>query len=232
MSNRIGRGILDIPQPSTVVVAVTNNTVVQWGEVSSKIGEDFDTHLRELGATVNYSGNSEFDVTKWDAGDTVNMVYGVSITEIPAGATIDSAILRLKTFTSGNVNGTSAFTIGVYRISTPPANIDFSTMTWNVSSTGNNWTSPGAWADLSPLTALSSVGVGPVTETWFEWDVTSGLAAAHSENPSLTRLNLLLERNDIVEHQSAGSYIGQARKFYGDTGTDGSRPELIITYTI
>lgn len=218
--------------PVTSTVAVTKNTVVQWGAVDAIVGEDYDTHIRELGPTTNYSGNSQFDVTKWAAGDAVNMIYGVSLTEIPAGASIDSAILRLKTYKSGNPNGTEAFTIGAYRISTNPANIDFSTMTWNQSSTGNNWTVPGAWGDLSPTTSLDSVGVGPVKSTWFEWDITAGLSAAHSENPTSTTLNILLERNDIFEHQTADSYIGQARRFHGDTSTDGSRPEIIITFTV
>ena len=167
-------------------------------------------------ATTNYYPNNYFDVTKWDAGDTVNtLLLFDGVSGIPSNAIIKSASLRLKTYGSGSVNGNLAFKVGAYGVN-PPSGLLLSETTWNVAATGVPWTTPGAWGDLYDTSADMYQGVDTTADTWYEWDVTDYFTAAKNTSPSLISGVILLERADINEHAHADSYVGQTRRFHSE----------------
>lgn len=215
-----------------LTVAVTENSIVQWGSVDSVVGFSADTVIDSSNPDTNFWSGSDYYVDKWETDNTINYIWMVGgVTEIPPGATIVDARLRLKTHTSGSANGDDSFIIGVYGI-LPPGGIEPSQMTWNDAATGIPWTVPGAWGDLIDPVGSDYVGVGVEGDTWHEWDVTELVQLALDDNPTNMSGAFLLERADINEHGHATSYVGQTRRFWHDTGTDGSRPELIIGYAV
>lgn len=213
-------------------IAVTENSIVQWGSVDSVVGFSADTVIDSSNPDTNFWSGSDYYVDKWETGNTINYIWMVGgITEIPPGATIVDARLRLRTHSSGSANGDDSFIIGVYGI-LPPGGIEPSQITWNDAATGIPWTVPGAWGDLINPVGSDYVGVGTAANTWHEWDVTELVQLALADNPTNMSGAFLLERADINEHGHATSYVGQTRRFWPDTGTDGSRPELIIRYVV
>lgn len=224
-----GNEITDDP---VFTVAVTENTTVQWGAVDSTAGVLASAMINSNNATTNYYPNNYFDVTKWDVGDTVNtLLLFDGVSGIPSNATIKSASLRLKTYGSGSVNGNLTFKVGAYGTAPPPRFL-LAESTWDDAATGVPWTTPGAWGDLYDTSADMYQGVNTTANTWYEWDITDYVTAAHTASPSSMSGVILLERADINEHGHADSYVGQTRRFRSEISTDGSRPELIIRYTV
>ena len=203
-----------------IEIVSDNTTGVGTGTYS---GVD-DNGLQELSPTTNNGSAASFYVSKYSTGDFQNGVLKFTgLSNIPTNATVTSVTIGLYVIESG----------------TNTQNLDFRRLlrdwveaeaTWNIYSTGNNWTTAGGSSagndrvdaisgSLSAETTLnqfytvtqSSGGLVDDVQAWI-----SGSASNYGWH---------------IEKEGAGN-DEQFKRITSTEGTDGNRPYLSVTYTV
>ncbi|PLX83220.1 MAG: hypothetical protein C0617_11835 [Desulfuromonas sp.] len=169
-----------------------------------------DTYLFDGQPSINFGTGDRVYVS----GKFNRMHHGLlrfDLSGIPAGATIDSAILELNL---EGISSTNTGTVSVHRLTRSWSE---SQATWSIYSTAAFWTSPGGDYDPTPVatTGIDIAALGPR-----QWDVTPLVEAwvSGSENNN----GLLL---------TASSEIDSAKFTSSDGVVDTARPKLAITYS-
>ena len=181
-----------------------------------------DTYMASIDPTVNYGTDNG-----WAAGEDNTQVDQVSrallkfdISSIPAGSTINSAILTL---TYRSDLSSNARTLSVYR--SLRAWID-TQATWNVYTTGNNWTSAGA-NDTTNDREATDIGnvtqpASPTLDTTVDITLTASKIQEMIAGGSFTNNGFVLrvdtETNDYISYHST------------DGTTEAFRHKLVVTY--
>lgn len=206
-------------QTIMVTQVITHNTTVQNATADEQFTGITDTWLGQTNPTTNWETDQYFYATKWEAGNHRHGLLRANLVNIPAGATISSATLYLRM--SANIGaGSHTFTVRALL----PA-VVYTEATWNIFSTGNNWTTAGALSngnDRSTTTYGTMSGVDS-TIAWRSVDITTLVQGWH--NGTITNRGLHFERTD-------GANDSTQRAFESSNGGDGIRPELVIVYTV
>jgi hypothetical protein len=137
---------------------------------------------------------------------------------IPAGTTIDSAVLSLYDHTPA----ATGRTINCYRIRR--GDWSAAQATWNTYKTGSNWGTAGAFSTTTDHDTTNSVSsTSPTTAGWQSWTITAQVQSALDSYSGIVHLRL----NDPNSNQNVFNQY-HASAYTTDLTL---RPKLVITYT-
>lgn len=179
------------------------------------------TYISAQSATSNFRFTHDFlTVGEWKGGTQQDRgVIKFGLADIPAAATITSAVLRI--YDEGVDYSDNTRTMRVYRIKRA---VNLSETTWNVYSTGNNWGTAGAGNTTSDreATDIGSISM-PATEVAQYYEIT-------------------LDATKIQEMLTGGVFTNNGFLLQFDTEsndmhqfsdeTDTNYPQLVITYSV
>lgn len=193
------------------ILAITQNTTVQNATPDSTFGGISEVAIRQENTGANYNADVNLALGNASGDNNVGILFLTSLSQVPVGATINSATLYMTA--SGGFGG---FNLLAHRSLRTAVQTQ---ATYNDFATGSAWTTPGARdatdraAATDTATAISDAGL-------YAFNVTAAVTALVSAGTD--QLIIAPETFD-----ADGGY----REFLKSTGTDGSRPELIIDYT-
>lgn len=184
-----------------------------------------ETMLKENAPTVNQSGENYIEVTKYSGGDwTTAIAKATGISSIPAGSVITAVSLFFYQYLGDKANGT--YVVSAKRLL---RNWVEAQATWNVYSTGNSWTTGGAFGDATDRdTAASFASAGLDLSTGSYKELVGDAGAIYDVqrmlDGAIPNYGWMLERTDTFNDFGF-------RQFRGSEGTDGQRPYLSVTYS-
>lgn len=200
-------------------VTITDNTS---GSPTGTVGVS-NTQIREGNATTNYGTNSNFEVTKYGAGDHTHGLLKFDLSSVSGPVTVTSV------------------TVGIYLNFGDAASqdVDFRRLlrnwvegqaTWNVYSTGNSWTTAGGLSAGNDRVSTVSGTITGVTGTSQYWTVvqTSGGLVDDVQgwiNGTFPNYGWHLERSGSGEDATS-------KTFKTDDSDNGNRPYLTVVYTV
>jgi len=173
-----------------------------------------DTYLDQNTATTNYGGNTTMQVRSQNgsggSGRNARAIVRFDLSQIPAGATINSATLRLYMTTAPTQNRT----YGAHRIT---ADWTEGGATWSSSGLGN-WNG-GSFNN----TATGTTTTGTTSNVWRSWDVTADVQAwVNGSAPN---------HGWLVKDASENSNTVRTANFAtSENGTSANHPTLVIDY--
>ncbi len=183
-----------------------------------------DTFL-DKGAPTTTNG-SNVDIPVGPLFGSPNLYHAMlkfDLSSIPAGSTITSATLTLWT---GTNFGDRAGTVEVYRVKR--AWID-SQATWNVYTTGNNWTTAGCDDTTNDREAanIGSQSVGNVAaNTQVDITLTASAIQEMISGGSFTNNGFMLRNTNDADY--SGGHIFHSTDYVTDTT---KQPKLVVNYT-
>lgn len=190
--------------------------------IGDNTGDDYsgteDTYLKEGGgdATNNFSTSTQLFVSKFNLNNEHVALLGFSgLSNIPSGDTVSAATIGLYLFVD---QGGGTHNIEVRK--TLPSWVENET-TWNISSTGNNWTTAGARSlgnDISN-TQTATVAVNSTASEYKTWSS----AQLATDVDGLVK-DWRFERTDVGGDS-------QFKDFMSSNGTDGQRPYISVIHT-
>lgn len=184
-----------------------------------------DNKLKENAPTTNEGSTNNIEVTKYSGGDwTTGLVKASGISSIPAGSIITATSLFLYQYLADFANGT--YVVAAKRCL---RNWVEAESTWNIYSTGNSWTTGGAFGNGTDRdTAATFVSAGLDLSTGAYKELVGNVDAIYDVqrmlDGAIPNYGWMLERTD------ASNDFG-FRVFRSSEGTDGQRPYLSVTYT-
>ena len=180
-----------------------------------------DVHIYAGGATTNYASDTENIISGdrqfWDIYRTL---ISFDLSGIPAGSTINSATLELYQHAESH-SGSGSTNHSIYRLK---RNWVEDQATWNVYSTGNSWSSAGAFhADDCEQTPIATTALGGTTGSGYKsWSLDPDAISEIVEG-TWTNYGFLLKsqtESDDGHHFRPSEYVESAQ-----------RPKLTIDYT-
>jgi hypothetical protein len=189
------------------------------GNNTGNISGTDDTWLNESAANTNFGSNVVFEIQKYAPGNHGNgLIRFPGLSAIVGPVTVTAATLYLYQSNPG-----FDITYNVYRMLRDWSE---SQATWNVYTTGNNWTTPGALDNTTDHSTTvratptfnQSAAYQPITSAAFIADVEGMI------NGTLPNYGWFIERQDAGDDTT---YI----QVISSEGTDGQRPYMDITYT-
>ena len=175
-----------------------------------------DTHISTFAKNSNFGGNGILNLRAKHEENLLIRFDLSALSAVPAGATIDAAVLSLW---CTNQSNTSPIEVNSYRLLRPWNEMQ---ATWNQARTGDLWGQPGAFqmgVDRAPETA--SLAVLDSKDMWMHLDWTF-LMSHWRGNPS-------------INYGAVISGTGWAHVTYWFASSENAapeiRPRLIITYT-
>ena len=196
--------------------------------VGDNTGDDYsgteDNALREGSPTQNRGSNAVINVNKIAAGNHWHTLVKFSgFSSLPSPLTVSSSTLNLYL---GSASGSTSQTHTLRPILVNWVELQ---STWNIYSTGNNWTTAGCLSDGNDRNGTVSDTITGVTNTTGTY-YTSGDSAqmqADTEDMidgTISNYGWHVERTDAAND-------GDTRDYVSSEGTDGQRPYAAITYT-
>lgn len=176
-----------------------------------------DLRVVESEPASNFGDSPEIDleVTKFGNGDHNHTLMWFDISQVPNDATISDA--RLYLYQSG---GNDAYDIAIRELL-----VEFSQLqcTWNISSTGVPWNTPGALgAGVDRVSVPTSItNIPNINSAWYTFDLTQ----LTIDRLAAGAFGIHLERADTGNDQTF-------KVFRSSNAATGLRPELVITYTV
>lgn len=178
-----------------------------------------DSRMSSYNATSNYGSDTELLIGYNTSLSNKNRgLFRFDLSDIPTNAIVSSATLRIFAVTDDSGN---ASTLSVYRLK---QNWIEAQVTWKVYSTGNNWSAGGA----SNVNDCETSSIGSVsltaTETLNEYKDISLDTNAIEEmiDGTFTNYGFLLRTGESQKD----------RYWYTSRENAGSKPELVIVYTL
>lgn len=184
-----------------------------------------DTMLKENDPTSNKGSDDYFEVTKYSGGDwTTGLVKASGISSIPAGSIITAVSLFLYQYSAAIANG--SYVVAAKRCL---RNWVEAEATWNVYSTGNSWTTGGAFGngtDRDATATFASAGLDLSTGAYKELvgDVNAIYDVQRMLDGAISNYGWMLERTDAANDFAY-------RQFRSSQASDGQRPYLSVTYS-
>ena len=122
-----------------------------------------DTSINSYSDTTNWGGSAVIHIgdsnTAVATGRAILNFAGLTAGSVPTNAIVTGATLSI--YANGDL-ASNASTVSVYRLKRTPV---YNQCTWNIYSTGNNWTTAGAFhADDCEQTSIGTLGL-TATET-------------------------------------------------------------------
>jgi hypothetical protein len=176
-----------------------------------------DTQMKQYYPTTNYSTSAELEATKFGSGDHSHSLLYFDLSGIPAGSTITGATLGL--YVVSRNSGTRTITLKALLRNWIEAQA-----TWNIYSTGNNWTTGGALSDGNDRSSTTTASASISATGWATWSGAQLIADIQAIVGGTSNYGWHLERTDS---QNDGRYD----VFTSSAGDNGNRPYLSVTYT-
>ena len=212
------------PVHAATVTISGNTSGAHTGDYS---GVD-DGRMKEDSPTTAYGGSSSMQIAKYSTGDNNEVLINFTgiatwATAVGCPCTVTAVELGIKSLSH---TGAGSQTATIYRMVRDWTEAQF---TWNVYSTGNNWSTAGAKGSGTDRAASSS-GTFTMGDTDDTYMVSNGEAGLISDvqgwaNGTFSNYGWILERTD-------GSNDATARVFSTDDDSNLFRPYLTITYTV
>lgn len=180
-----------------------------------------DTNLNLGTPTVGYPSSSVLELyTYLDATPAETIIIKADLSSIPTDATVTGAWLYLYQYGTG---GDASYEVTAHKITGD--NPTITEATWNVSATGNNWTTTGG--GLGDVAAEEVAVICNSTSGWKEFAIP--LMVADWVATPANNKGLLIASDQGENTATADSY----RDFRSSNHTDASlRPFLVVAYTI
>lgn len=197
-------------------------TVVVIGD---NTGDDYsgteDANIRNDNPTTNYGSATAGEVTKYDASTHRHWCLKFSgLSNVTGPVTANSATVDLYLVSGGG--GTPTHGLRMILVNWVEAEV-----TYNIHSTGNNWTTAGGLSDGNDRSATVSGSAASINTTaGYKTHSGSGLGTdcAGFVNGTYNNYGWHVERTD-------GANDSVWRQFRHSEGTDGQRPYLTFDYT-
>jgi hypothetical protein len=210
------------PHAWAVTTVISDNTTGSY--IGDYTGTD-DAALQEADPTSNHGADSQFEVSKYGSGSHTHLLIRFAgLSNITGPVTVTAVTLGMYLTNSDEA---ASHTINIYRALRA---WNVSQTTWNVYTTGNNWTTAGALSSGNDRAASTSGQITGV-QTPLVWvtvtqTTTGGLIDDVQGwiNGTVTNNGWHLERNGTGNDS-------QYRIFTDSDGTNGERPYLSVTYT-
>jgi hypothetical protein len=191
--------------------------------IGDNTGDDYsgteDVQIKSAAPNSNYSsGWTTFEISKYGSGDHAHVLLSFSgLSNITGNITVSAASINI--YREGGSSGTRH--VVARRVL---RNWVESQVTWNIYSTGNNWTTGGCQSDGNDRVAASSGaatvsgnGYITITDSQFYDDIEYIISGSYNN------YGWICERSDDGED-------GQYDIYWSAEGTDGNRPYLSVTY--
>lgn len=184
-----------------------------------------ETQIAEGSPTTNYGSDDYIEVTKYFTSDWRNsLLKFTGLSGIPAGSTITAVSIFLYQYNADLANGT--YVVSAKRML---RNWVEAQATWNVYSTGNNWTTAGAFGDATDRVAAVSFASAGLDLSMGAYKELVGNSTGIADVQNMldggyNNYGWLLERTD-------GSNDFAFRQFRSSAHVDGQRPYMLVTYT-
>jgi hypothetical protein len=202
-------------------------TTLVVGDNTGNTAGTEDTQIKEGSATTNFATTTPLEVTHFGAGDWSRMLLRFTgLSGIPAGSTVLTVVPSIyHQNTSGDDNTV------IFSIYKSLRNWVLTQATWNIYSTGNNWTTAGgmgsgdaagtASANANSLATGGSAG-------YIDFASTAQLVADVQSWVDGSQNN-----GWIIDRSDAGGQPGDSKftQITSEEGTDGQRPYITVTYT-
>lgn len=174
-----------------------------------------DTFIRQEGATTNFGTSGALYIGEYNAGDELDRaLIQFDLTTLPDAAVISAATLTLRI---GEDYSSNARTVRVFRLKRAWVETQ---ATWNIYSTGNNWSTAGGFHTDD----CEQTDIGSVALTATEFLDFKDFTLTPTTKTALDLGNGWLIKSD-----------GESNDLYGyvssDAATAGNRPKLAVTYT-
>jgi len=170
-----------------------------------------DTRILKSAPTTNSGGFDAVAVYDNGAGNMQRTLLQFDLGSLPAGELVTSATLRLTAHPSRTVDNSANVPMEVYRLSRPWVE---SQVTWNVASSGDNWSTPGGdFAGTGGSTPYAASSDDPAPGSPVEWDVTQLVSEWHQGLYSNNGLALAPPgsyTSPIMMHFASKEYTGAA----------------------
>jgi hypothetical protein len=183
--------------------------------------DGIDTFIDSKFPTSNFGTSGDFRAGEdnTDASEVTRILIKFDLSSIPANAVVSSAILSVW---QSSERATNARTFHVYR--QKRAWVE-SQATWNIYSTGNNWSTAGGFhaddceqTDIGSLAFSATEGTGEKQFTLTVSAVQEMISGAFTNNGFMIKADT--ESNDMQIFRSSTD------------GTSSVRPKLVIEYTV
>lgn len=173
-----------------------------------------DLMFNEAAPTTNYAANSNY-LGSWTApGNGIRFILDFGdISAIPAGSTVSSAILSLEAST---VFGGVADPFSFHAMTR--FNWNHAQATWNIYSTGNNWTTAGG--DFEATNGRTSGLVSPATTGVKTYDIADTIQWILDNNPTTAQMIGKFDDEDAANEEVR----------YLSTESGGNIPALAIEF--
>ena len=194
--------------------------------IGDNTGDDFsgteDARLRESDPTTNYE-TSILEVGKYASGNYVHLLIAFSgISNLPGSLSVSSATLYL------NQSGSSGDGLSTFNITAKKLNRNWveSETTWNIWSTGNNWTTAGALHETDDRSLTTTFDIEATYNLEYKLFSSAQLASDVEDfaDGTLSNYGWHLEQSD------AGENLGYKFFSNSESGSD-VKPYLSVTYT-
>jgi hypothetical protein len=216
--------VLDIIRASNHKPSSDNIKPNKVGRTTTIQPSSKDSWLRSNQATTNFGGNANMQVGNLGSSaiETGRALVAFDVqANIPSGDTVTDATLSLYKFASNYAGVTS-----IYRLF---RNWIEAQVTWNVWSTGNNWSTAGAGDTTNDRSSTVSATTNtPSNDTGEFLDYTG----AQLINDVQGMLDGTFDQNGWLFISDGEGVIGSRRQEYRtkEHGTAGERPKLIIEH--
>ena len=198
-----------------------------------RIGVTGDANIRN-GTSSGVNSNGSQLVLVGDAGaSTYDFLRGVfsfnlNASEL-AGATINSVSLNLFAAGADGTSNSGVVTINVFQLNRA---FNETQVTWNVASTGTNWTPPGGDFSSTLLSSVSASPVGITANQQFSFGSSASFVSSVTGTLQQTDKTLgLLLKLDIEDTTRSIFRFNAGSTTNVNIAASQFRPELVIDYT-
>lgn len=198
---------------------ITENTTVQNATEDTKYAGVVDANFKESAPTTNHGTDATLDVSKFSASNHAHTwIRFDGLSNISSSAVVSAATLYLY---QSIANATYSIDLRRLLRAATEAGI-----TWNKYDGTNDWTTAGGLGAASDRvsTPESSTSLIATTGVYYALDCTS-LVQDIIDGTIASDEGFHLERADSGEDSNFKAFVS-------NEGSDGTRPELVVTYTI
>ena len=207
------------PTQYTKIISA-NTTGTYTGDYSGVV----DTQVKTQNATTNYDTATTVETTKYASNNHTHMLIKFTgLSNIPATATIDNVVLGL--YENNAFSFPSGYTVSMKMLLRDWV---YNQVTWNIYSTGNNWTTAGAISDVNDRAAWTTASKSGITDVaqWYTW--TSAQLITDVQlivNGTNANYGWHFERTDAADDSKY--LVWRTSEI-----ADGTRPYISVTYTV
>lgn len=191
-----------------------------------------DTQIDGRLPTANYTNATDYQIGDNNVSESTakRILIKFDLSSIEAIDSISNATLSLHEYTASDTAGTSSWAANLHRVL---VNWVEAEATWNIYSTGNDWTTAGCSSDGNDRIAAVSATVtldGTSADAFIDWDGNQLDTDVHSmTRGTVDNYGWILEAPTA---ENKGSDTSRNGFVSSENGTSSQRPKLAITHAL